>query len=598
MKSNADNIYNILSQNSTSFYIPPFQRGYAWGEEEIERYFQDIKNVIDSENDPEQRDKLEHFLGIVVINQEKEGFGTRSVIIDGQQRLTSTLLLIIAIRDLEVDQLKKTFIEDTFLRNNASTLEDKIKLKQVTSDWDAYRSLINGTEMLSGKITDAYNAFLTRVRAEDYIAEDYIQALHKINLAAIFLDERPHKGEDPQIIFETLNSLGRPLTFGDLIRNYIMLGMPSKHQAQIYDDIWFPKIEEVLKERTSHFFRDVMQLKMSQYLKVINDNNTKNLYGQFKLFVDQYYYGDKEDFISQVTRLVGLYHLIDTGIVLQEVGKSEKSKEKILELIRNIFRDIGAEAFKPFILGVLDFHQNGIHGVFLPDEQLIAVLEVVCTYLIRRRVINLTQMENRFIPGLCMEIEARAAHFVLDGRGEMLKLLSSGIYRGRMPNDLEIEQTLKRIDFYNGLKRYSKFILGKIEEHISKVAVPFRDSKITIEHIMPQKIDKSASWKEALGGEWHDVHRSYIHNIGNLILSDYNGEMGNKDFVAKKEILTQSNLGYRNDVLVYQSWGEEAILFHQRKMIIRFLETFPLPLEMQKEENWGSNDSGDESEDI
>ena len=108
-------------------------------------------------------------------------------------------------------------------------------------------------------------------------------ALQRINVAVIFLDERPFKGEDPQIIFETLNSLGKPLTLSDLVRNFVLLNMESSKQSNIYENTWHPKIEEVLKENTSKFFRDYLQYKTASSLKVVSDNNTKELYQQFKV---------------------------------------------------------------------------------------------------------------------------------------------------------------------------------------------------------------------------------------------------------------------------------------------------------------------------
>jgi len=481
----------ILSTNNSSFFIPPFQRSYSWGKQEIDRYYADIVRIIQSERDTNERDKQEHFFGVLVLKNEEHGLASLAVVVDGQQRLTTTLLLLIALRNWIKNEEMKIQIENMYLKNPTSSFNEKIKLKQVTKDWDAYRALINNDEPIPSKITDGYNQFFSKIEKAGFDVNEYIKALSRVNVACIFLDERPYKGEDPQIIFETLNSLGKPLSFADLIRNYIMLGLPSHEQTKIYDDIWYPKIENVLHERTSHFFRDIMQYKASKYFKVISDNNTKELYAIFTKYVKDFYERDKKNFIKDACRYVKLYQWIDnaesTAIIIRDVDKNKI----VVELLRNIFHDIKADAFKPFVLGLLEYHQFGFYGKYLPDEQLIDSLIVIRTYLIRRRILKLTQGENKEISSLCDNILERREFLYSNAKNEILLLLSGSIYRLRFPNDTEVINELKRIDFYNGLKKYSKFILGKIEEKRSKVSVNFRDKRITIEHIMPQKIEKS-----------------------------------------------------------------------------------------------------------
>jgi len=140
------------------------------------------------------------------------------------------------------------------------------------------------------------------------------------------------------------------------------------------------------------------------------------------------------------------------------------------------------------------------------------------------------------------------------------------------------------MNFYEELKDYAKFILGKIEENNSKVTVNFRSDKVTIEHIMPQKL--SEEWKKELGANWEEVHKKYLHNIGNLILTEFNEEMGNKSFAEKKKRLMASNLSYRLSIINEDTWNEESIIRHQDRMIKWFLETFPLPDEYKHNNNW------------
>ena len=152
MKTESHSINDVLAKNATSFFIPPFQRAYAWGKPEIERYFSDVLRIIESEMDSNQHDKLEHFFGTVVIKEEKAGFANKSVVVDGQQRITTTLIFLIALRDSESDTTKQEYINQNYLINNTSTFQDKIKLKQVTKDWDSYRALVNKSQPKPGII--------------------------------------------------------------------------------------------------------------------------------------------------------------------------------------------------------------------------------------------------------------------------------------------------------------------------------------------------------------------------------------------------------------------------------------------------------------
>jgi len=585
MKTESHSINDVLAKNATSFFIPPFQRAYAWGRPEIERYFSDISRIIESEIDKKQHDKLEHFFGTVVIKEEKAGFANKSVVVDGQQRLTTTLIFLIALRDCETDTVKQDYITQNYLTNNSSSFQDKIKLKQVTKDWDSYRALVTKTQPNPGVISIAYELLKKLITEKRKLNpevdfEHYIIAIQRINVAVIFLDERPFKGEDPQIIFETLNSLGKPLTLSDLVRNFVLLNMESNKQSDIYEKIWHPKIEDVLNENSSKFFRDYLQYKTASSLKVVSDNNTKELYQQFKDFVEENF-EDHNDFVNDIVRFVKCYKWIITETINEKISSNSTKDKEIKELLRNIFHDIKAEAFKPFVLGLLEYHQYTVNEVRLSDEFLITTLTTIRTYLIRRRILGLTQGENKNIVTFSKKIEGLSKGNIL-----MIDLLTNVFYRLRLPNDNEIKTSLTSMNFYEGSKQYAKFILGKIEEHNTKVSVDFRNPKITIEHIMPQTLEDS--WKVELGENYKDIHKNYLHNIGNLILTEFNSEIGNKPFEEKKRKLETSSLNYRLDIIKRNTWSEQSIKEHLANMITWFLDTFSLPEQFREKANWNT----------
>ncbi len=266
---------------------------------------------------------------------------------------------MIALRDSEKEPSKQGFITQNYLINNASTFPDKIKLKQVTKDWDGYKALINREKFIPGIINNAYQ-FLLRLINENRVTspqikfEHYILALQRINVAIIFLDERPFKGEDPQIIFETLNSLGKPLTLSDLVRNFVLLNMDSNSQTNIYENIWHPKIEKILNDNTSEFFRDYLQYMTVSSVKAVSDSNTKEVYQLFKGFVNEKF-KDHNGFINDIVPYVICYKWIITEINRDTISSDTEKDKQIKELLRNIFHDIKSEAFKPFVLGLLGF---------------------------------------------------------------------------------------------------------------------------------------------------------------------------------------------------------------------------------------------------
>lgn len=580
MKTESHPIEEIL-KNRESFFIPPFQRPYAWGKPEIDRYFSDVLKIINSEIDETEKDKKEHFFGTLVIQIESTSVTDKVVVIDGQQRLTTTSIFLLAIRDLTEDEVLKTRITNYYLKSRDS----KIKLELSAKDKEAFYSLVEGKTAKSSVIKIAYDIFIAKLKKNpEFSFENYANAIKKMNVAVIQLDERPFKGEDPQIIFETLNSLGKPLTLSDLIRNYILLNMKSESQSSIYEKTWYPIIEKQLGENASEFFRDFLQLKKAVPVKVVSDNNTKEIYAEFKDFVENHYQ-NKSDFINDIISYVDFYRWIIFEDFTDLISEDKEKDSEIKELLTNIFHDIKTEAFKPLVLGLLYQNQT---AKSISDEKLIEILKVIRTYLIRRRLSKLTQGENKEIVIMCRKIED-----LTNGKVTMIKLLCSSFYKMRFPNDNDIRQILSIANFYEDFKKYQKFVLGKIEEHNTKIAIGFRNPKITIEHIMPQTL--SDSWKAELGENAEEIHKKYLHNIGNLILTEFNSEIGNKTFSDKKKKLETSSMNYRLEILKNDKWNEESIKKHQDYMIKCFLETFPLPDEYKNSDNWTSKSTDSET---
>lgn len=576
-----ETVKSLLGNSQHFFFIPPFQRAYAWGKEEIDRFFDDVRRLVESELNPEELYKKEHFFGTIVVKGESCGVGNNLIVIDGQQRLTTSLLLVIALRDTLADERQAAQLNETFLTSRVSNFDEKIKLKQVSKDWDAYKALVLGESPAEdGAITNAYTRFITLIKNygeknENVHLEHYLYALDRLNVARISLENNPYKGEDPQIIFETLNSLGKPLTLADLVRNYILLGMESGKQSDIYDNVWYPKLEAPLGEDVSNFFRDYLQMRLSSQVKVVSNNNTKEIYRIFKDVVSDAF-PSMDDFVREIIPYVTYYQWILHPFTDKNISENRQADEAIKELLYNIFFDIKTDPFNPLVLRLLALHQNNNESARLSDEKLIESLESIRLFLIRRRLCKLAGGENQLIPRLCTRVEEIAS-----GKKTMLEILFELPYVLRIPNDDELEKVLSEADVYKDRKDYIRFAFLKMEEHRSKRKLVLSEGKKpTIEHVMPETLN--AAWRSYLGADYERIYNTYLHNIGNLILTEFPSEMKNLAFEEKKKKLRVSSLHSRFDLIAINRWDEAAILQHQKDMIRHLSETFPLPEEYRK----------------
>ena len=291
LKATENKLLDMLSNNDVTFFIPPYQRNYEWDKEQCEVFMGDIIKTTKSNL---KQQYSEHFFGTIVYVQNEPTFGqpNRLVLTDGQQRITTTMLFLIALRDIVDDGNLKRFIDLKYLKNNnvTSDTEYKIKLKQVETDWETYRNIVLGFEFTNKDKTSAiyknYMFFknqLKKIKEEDKIPIVNLieQGLAKFSIVTIQLEPIKNHWENPQEIFESMNSLGKPLSLGDLVRNYLLMGKDADTQNELYKNYWL-HMEQTLPERVSDFIRDFMQLRGEMDFKKATSANYKELYAQFK----------------------------------------------------------------------------------------------------------------------------------------------------------------------------------------------------------------------------------------------------------------------------------------------------------------------------
>ena len=578
MVPNESKLLELLSNHNVTFFIPPYQRNYEWDREQCEAFLSD---VIKTAKVNRFGGYVEHFFGSVTYFSDNSAFGQPSklVLIDGQQRITTTMLFLAAVRDLTDDPTAKAFIDDNYLKNSKASgdTEYKIKLKQTETDWNVYCNIIFGQEPEGAdKNSAVYQNYLFFKRAlsgdrkPDFNAVDLIQhGLNKFSVITIELKPAQNSWENPQEIFESMNSLGKSLSLADLVRNYLLLGMSASEQETLYKQYWLP-MERRLPKRISDFIRDYMQLETCKAHYKATPTNYKFLYASFKAI---FHRAPKADLTKGLCKYSAYYAYIVTGATTG----NPKVDGKLADI-----RQIGVTTSYSFLMGLLASWKEKR----LTDADILTLMDVLLVYFIRRRIISLTQAENKNIPELAQRIGD--IEQAVDKKAYLYQLLSTQESNLRLPNDVEIERQLSTMNFYNF--KYARLILSLVEESLTKIR-PAQDSLLSIEHIMPQELN--AQWREALQDD-PTVHNELVHNIGNLTLIAHNSELGQRPFPEKKKIYA----GYEGlqiakmEIINRDTWNRDSIENRAKWIIIYILRyVLPIPEEMRHANNFSAKKS-------
>lgn len=581
MKPIEQHLLSMLSNKDVTFFIPPYQRNYEWTENQCEVFFEDIIKVTELNLSGTQ---AEHFFGTIVYVQDEHVFGEPDVLVltDGQQRITTTMLCLAAIRDFIDDEKAKEYIDKTYLKNDnvSSDMEYKIKLKQVETDWEAYKNIILHNDIteddMKSVVWQNYTYFKDRIKNElqhkDYELTRLIElGLEKFSLVTIQLEPKKNFWENPQEVFESMNSLGKPLSLADLVRNYILLGKNAEEQEILYHNYWLA-MEKILPHVLSDYIRDYMQLKKKEAYKKATEKNHKELYGIFKqIFKDT----EAQELLDELKKYSRYYAQVSLGV-------STGNLDIDLKLVD--LRSIDVTTLYSFLMVILNEWDNNN----LTAKEVNDILEVFIIYFLRRKMLRLTQGENKAFPRMIQKIPLLISS--PDKKMKMYEILGSQENALRLPNDIEVKQQLQTMNFYNF--NHCKFILSLIEENITKFRPEKTDKYLQVEHIMPQTLNDD--WKVMLGDENERIHQEYVHTIGNLTLIRHNQELGNKSFEEKKYIyINNAGLQIAKTMIADQTkWDEETII-NRRDWIIDFIlnKIIPLPTEMKMKNNFTKKES-------
>ena len=563
MKANELQINNFLQTPTVQFVIPVYQRNYDWTTHQCGELLRDIISV-------EQDNRGTHFIGSIVFIHE----GTYStsevkelVIIDGQQRLTTINVLYVALYRFakeknmtqQAEMLYNMFLTNQYVQHESS----KLKLKQTDNNAIAFKAILNGTENELEKysnVKENFSYFKSQITEENFIT--ILNGLKRLIFVEISLERDK---DDPQRIFESLNSTGLDLSQSDLIRNFILMDLEPKEQNKIYDQIWNPIEENARdlvrqKSMVSDYIRDYLTLKTKRI------PNKGKVYEEFK----KLYSNKKDDSFQQELETIKALSVHYRKFINPQVI-SDATLKRELEYISRLEINV---AF-PFLLQVFEDCENGT----IDQPTLIKILKLIQSFTWRRFIVGLpTNALNKIFMTLYSEIDQEDYYESLCVA--LLKKRGSG----KFPNDQEIKTALHDKDLFNTQSKNRSYFFELLENFNNREYVNTASELITIEHIFPRNPDNK--WiGDLTPNEYTDFKENKLNTIANLTLSGNNGALSNLSFIDKRDMNTDGKeQGYAfsrlwlNDYLKKQEcWNLEK--YNERFEIIydRFINIWELP---------------------
>jgi len=563
MKANEVALNSFLSQTKTQFIIPVYQRNYDWSEEQCRQLLYDILEVG-------RKPGATHFIGSIVFIHE--GIYTTSdvrqlVVIDGQQRLTTFSLLYLALYKFSLEngqEEKAQEIKDTFLINKYVKEESsKLKLKQSDTNAKALKFLSSNNSSDYGeysKVINNYNYF------KQNISESNIQTILNGLNSLLFVEISLERGkDDPQRIFESINSTGLELSQADLIRNYILMGLEPIEQNRIFEHFWEIIENNAInhskeESKVSDFIRDYLTFKTKKIPKI------KSVYEEFKSRFPERNLKFYNDTINELKEFSFYYNKL-----INPSSETDIEISKELNFINRLEINVSF----PFLLPVYKDYKNNI----IDKLTFIDILKLIQSYTWRRFILGMpTNALNKIFLNLYSDIVK--SNYYKSFEIALVKKKGSQ----RFPNNKEIEIALAEKDVYNIQSKNRSYLFELLENYKNREYVSVENPDITIEHILPQNPDP----------KWYDVldeisiktmQDKYLNTLANLTLSGNNGSLGNKLFIEKK-VLNKDNkqqgylysrLWLNQSLKEIEVWNLEALNNRFTLLLDRFLKIWPYP---------------------
>jgi len=556
MKATEAKLLEFLKK-AAQFVIPIYQRTYSWGEKECQQLWDDVVRAGKNDKVPA------HFVGSIVYVEQGLFQVTNwspLLVIDGQQRLTTVTLLIEALArrlgDAEpLDGFSAKKLRNYYLLNPLEDGEKRYKLVLSQTDKTSLTSVLNQQPLPkdpSIRVSANFDFFENQLAVNPNAIEALCKGLAKLIVVDISLNRDQ---DNPQLIFESLNSTGLELSQADLIRNFILMGLEGKLQTRLYEQYWRPMEVNFGQEAYASQFDGFMR----HYLTVKTGEipNLKAVYDAFKQYARAGQGVGTEDLVADIRSYAGYYCAVALG--------AETDPD-----LRAAFHDITelrVDVAYPFLLELYHDYTRGV----LAKAHLVHAARLVESYVFRRSVCGIpTNSMNKtfatFSRALKKDkyIDSVQAHFLV---------LPS--YR-RFPSDDEFRRELRVRDLYHFRNR--TYWLRRMENYDRKEKVHV--GEYTIEHIVPQNPDLSAEWRTDLGPGWEQVQKTYLHTLGNLTLTGYNSELGDRPFSEKKTMkggFLDSPLRMNHGLGTLIKWDEESIIERAGRLASTAVTVWPAP---------------------
>lgn len=558
MKANAVPLLTLLRE-TPQFTIPIWQRTYSWTERECGRLWEDILRAGSD-------DSIEaHFINSIVY----VGPGTYvsaghnpMLVIDGQQRLTTAMLVLEALarkigdKDEPLDGFSARKIREWYLIVAQNSDDRRFRLVLTQTDKQTLFAILDGQpqpEDFSVRLTSNFDFF--RRELQNITNLDVVcKGLAKLIVVGISLDPDP-KRDNPQLIFESMNSTGLDLTQSDLIRNYILMGLSANDQNRLYKNHW--RQMEILfgqKEwkRFDGFMRNYLTLK-TRVIPTI-DNVYESFKDAFRLHASSI--EKVEELIIDIRKYAEYY----CAIALER----EKDDREFAHAFRDI-RELKAEASFPFLLEMYDDYASGN----LTKHDFLSAIRLVESYVFRRVVCDIpTNTHNATFATFGRSIQ----------KDDYLNSIRQHFHSRHFPTDEKFKEFFVAREMFRLSGKRIDYCLRRLENHDSKEPVTIGKSGYTVEHILPQTPNLSEDWRDMLGSDWSVVREEYLHKIGNLTLTGYNSELGARPFNEKRDMeggYKDSPLRLNRGLGTLERWDAGTIEQRGRELAERAVKVWP-----------------------
>ncbi|WQY73285.1 DUF262 domain-containing protein [Helicobacter pylori] len=549
MKATQSTVNDFFALTGTIFSIPVYQRNYTWEEKNCEKLLQDIVSI--------SQNKKTHFMGSItyilhLIDDEKSLRQLQEfVIIDGQQRITTIMLLLKAIETkIPNEEVKKEI--DGLLNLSGQ----KLRLKPIKSDKEAFDLVMqNRSHEIQGvsHIRNNYKFFtkeLDNYISKGYRIEEIYGAFLRLKIVAIGLE----LGEDdPQVVFESINATGVQLKGLDLIRNYLMMGENSDNQNRLYNTYWVP-LENWLGERDlNDFIKTYLRIYFEDRLK----EGEREVYYALKDHHRENFPNDIQGLMSDMREYGRIYQIfLDRDHYF--LGRGDPQQLANLRLRIKDLMKIKFGVAKPFILRCARDFEEGK----LDYENFCEILQILISYYVRRSVCgDPTAALNKVLYILYRQLENVSAD-------TLKRYLGKSVGQAAFPNDDKIKAAFLVRNAY-AANQVCKFILLEIEKLSN--AEPPREEDLEVEHFYPKT--PTREWRDRVG-DYFTFEQDYLHNFGNLTLSGQNQKLGNKSYEAKIALMEEYSSLHLNDYFINNthSWGIEEVRNRSEYLVDQFCQ--------------------------